>query len=79
MNTFQWLTTAPNPRSHVTGHPDAGQRGWRTHAVRAEDTDTLGAIRYRRAACGLLPSHGWCADLFIEQKCARCERALKNR
>ena len=34
---WQWVTTAPNPRSLATGLDD-GQRGWRRlHAVRATD------------------------------------------
>lgn len=55
---WQWLTTEPNPLTPATG-PDAGQRGWRLHAVRADDSESFKAIRRRRAACGLLPRHGW--------------------
>lgn len=70
----QWLTTAPNPQSPATG-VDAGQRGWKLHAVDTFE-DSFKAIRFRRSACGLLPAHGWSLDLFIEDKCARCLKAL---
>jgi hypothetical protein len=75
---MQWLTTAPEPGRAARAHSaDCGQRGWRLHAVAAGDKETLGDIRTRRAACGLLPSHGWGMDLFINQRCVRCERATK--
>lgn len=72
-----WLTTAPSPRSPDTGH-DAGQRGWRMHAVPAAESETLSGVGGRRAACGLRPRHGWGADLFIERKCERCLAALRR-
>jgi hypothetical protein len=75
--TFQWLTTAPNPRVPATG-PDAGQRGWKLHAVKAKASDKFFALGRRPAACGVRPAHGWDLDLFIDDKCARCERALKG-
>ena len=53
---IQWLTTLPNPR--LSSSFDAGQRGWRTHAIEADDAETFGAIAGRRALCGLLPRHG---------------------
>lgn len=70
-----WLTTAPNPRSRATGF-DAGQRGWKTHAVVCT-SESFEAIKNAKAACGLAPAHGWSVDLFIEDKCARCVRATK--
>ena len=72
---WQWLTTAPNPHSSATGF-DAGQTGWRTHAVLVSLKGTRNLYRRARAACGLLPAHGWAMDLFIERKCASCLRAL---
>jgi hypothetical protein len=70
---IQWLTTMPNPR--VVSHTaDDGQRGWRTHAVEAEGTDSLASLRHKAALCGLRPAHGWGLDLFIERKCTRCLR-----
>jgi hypothetical protein len=74
----QWLTTAPNPRSSTKGF-DAGQRGWRMHAVRADDQETLDSVSGRPALCGLVPSHGWSVDLFIDQKCKRCVKALTKQ
>lgn len=73
----QWLTTEPNPRSLATGH-DAGQRGWRLHSVIAKDSDTSSSIRGRQAACGIVPRWGWSLDMFVDQRCAKCERALKR-
>lgn len=78
MTTIQWLTTAPNPRSPATGH-DAGQRGWKLHAVETEeDPATFKAVRYLPAACGLRPAHGWGLDLFITDRCKHCERKLNH-
>ena len=68
---IQWLTTSPNPNVRGYGADD-GQRGWKLHAVEGDDTETLNAFRYRRAACGLKPAHGWGLDLFIEEKCIKC-------
>lgn len=74
---IQWLTTAPNP--HVRGYgADDGQRGWRQHAVRATEDESLKAVALRPAACGLLPAHGWGLDMFGGEmpECIRCRRAL---
>lgn len=71
---MQWLTTAPNPRTPATGH-DAGQRGWKLHAV-FSDSESFKDIRFNRAACGLQPGHGWSLDMFIEDKCQRCAAKL---
>ena len=68
---IQWLTTSPNPRSAATGH-DAGQRGWRLHAVEADENQKFTEIRGRRALCGVLPRHGWGLDMFVEDRCKRC-------
>ncbi len=71
---IQWLTTAPNPRSPATGF-DAGQRGWRLHAVRERPGDSLTkAFLGRAALCGLVPRHGWGLDMFIEDRCKNCVR-----
>jgi hypothetical protein len=71
----QWMTTLPKPGTPATGW-DAGQRGWRAHAVEADESERFSEIGDRRAACGLLPRHGWSMDLFIDRRCTRCERAL---
>lgn len=70
----QWLTTAPNPRASITGS-DAGQRGWRRHAIRTQ-SDLFSELRFAASECGLRPSHGWGLDLFITDKCARCLTAI---
>lgn len=72
---YVWVTTAPNPATPATGF-DAGQKGWRLHAVPGFESETFEQISGRRSACGVLPSHGWSLDLFIEEKCARCVRRL---
>jgi len=73
---MQWLTTSPNPRAHAVG-VDAGQRGWRLHAVIVPSTAptpvTFQALRWESALCGLRPAHGWGLDMFIEDRCKRCE------
>lgn len=79
---IEWLTTAPNPRVPAYGF-DAGQRGWKLHAVEmGNDTIsykvTFADVKWTRALCGLLPSHGWGLDLFIEDKCERCAKAASR-
>jgi len=69
--TIQWMTTEQNPHVPQYG-ADQGQRGWRIHAVTAAKTETFESVRDRRAACGLLPAHGWGMDLFVDRPCARC-------
>lgn len=74
----QWLTTGVNPRARERG-ADGQQRGWRRHAVMADDRETFASLRARRAPalCGLVPAHGWGLDLFADgmRRCARCDRA----
>lgn len=72
---YQLLTTAPHPMSTGMGY-DAGQRGWRLHIVKAQDTDSVVAIGRRIALCGKRPAHGWSIDRFIDTPCAPCLRAL---
>lgn len=74
---YEWLTTAPDPRHPGTGH-DAGQRGWRTHAVKVGGNKriTFAELASKRALCGLRPSHGWGMDLYIEERCSRCDRRI---
>lgn len=80
---IQWMTTAPDPRGLRAAHrgynADDGQRGWRTHAVEADDKETFGEVAKRRAACGLRPAHGWGIDLFVEEKCSRCLKRLAGK
>ena len=72
---IQWLTTRPSGRAHTHGADD-GQTGWRLHAVVANSEATFEQIKHYRAACGMRPRHGWGLDLFIERRCARCEKKL---
>lgn len=76
---YQWLTTAPDPRASgaaISG--GSAIKGWKLHAVKATLDETTRAIRYRKAACGLLPAHGWGEDLFVEDRCSRCVRAVEK-
>lgn len=76
MTRYEWCTTLPNPRSSMMGY-DAGQRGWRLHAVPLRDGESDIPFGGRRTAlCGMWPSHGWGLDLFIEDRCKRCAAAL---
>lgn len=70
---IHWLTTAPNPKSSPRGF-NAGQRGWKLHAVEAPVDAKFSEIKRSAALCGLKPSHGWGLDLVIEDKCLRCEK-----
>jgi len=76
--TFHWVTTSPNPRNRSTGH-DAGQRGWKLHAVPMKEDEPYANYKRRAALCGLSPRHGWSVDLFIEDKCVRCQSAMTKR
>ncbi len=75
---IQWLTTYPSGRAH-TPAVDDGQIGWRLHAIEAPSSATFEDIKGHAAACGLVAKHGWGLDLFIEQRCSRCEKALAAR
>lgn len=75
---YEWAVTAPNPRHPGTGY-DAGQRGWRLHLVEGGKVDWVMRDRYKAPAlCGLIPSHGWGMDLFIDTPCARCEAVAEK-
>lgn len=76
--TFQWMVTAPNPRHPGTG-VDAGQRGWRLHAITLKRGEAYEDWKRRPALCGTWPRHGWGGDLFIEDECERCQKAMTKR
>lgn len=73
---YQWLTTVPNPRVRGFG-ADAGQRGWKLHAVLCAVGWKLPG-RYENAVCGMRPGHGWGLDLFIDNECKRCARVVMS-
>ncbi len=66
--------TAPNPKGRQSG-PDAGQVGWRLHAVWCSPVGVVSGP----SLCGVHPAHGWSVDLFIEHECKRCLHALRKR
>lgn len=79
---IEWLATAPNPRFRGYGADD-GQRGWKLHAIpmgagTISYKVTVADVRQTTALCGLRASHGWSVDPFIEDKCARCTKAVKR-
>ncbi len=61
----QWVVTNTYTRY---GEP----RGWKLHAVEADESAAFEDIKGLDAACGLRSKRGWGLDLFIEKKCARC-------
>lgn len=74
-----WLTTSPNPRSPATGY-DAGQRGWRLHAIPVDSEEqNFKEIRFNQALCGLSAAHGWNLDMFIDTPCARCLKIVEKQ
>lgn len=73
-----WRSTSPNPRV-ISNSADAGQRGWRLHAIEARDGEKHVDYNKRIALCGLRPSHGWGVDLFIDRNCAKCAAVIARR
>jgi hypothetical protein len=72
---IHWLTTAPHPHAPATGF-DAGQKGWRLHAVEAPENASFESIGRAVAVCGTRPRYGWSIDLFIERRCSKCVQKL---
>ena len=48
--TFKWMVTAPNPRHPGTGY-DAGQRGWKLHAIALKRGENYDGWKRRTALC----------------------------
>ena len=67
---IHWLSTAQNPR--LPGWTES--HGWKMHAVEAPADAKLQDVKRLPAICGTRARHGWYVDLFIEDKCKRCER-----
>ena len=79
ISEIQWLTTNPNPYSPAhTCEADDGRVGWKLHAVQTTAQNKFSELRGKKAACGLVPKHGWGLDMFIDDnaKCSRCLMAL---
>ncbi len=74
---FDWFTTQCNPNT-VDQSADAGVRGWKFHAVNVPGgpADKFTEIVDNQSACGLLPNHGWTIDMFIIDRCTRCEGVI---
>lgn len=68
---IHWLHTGQHPSVHAGRRKD----GWREHGIEhPSDNPNATELRFKRALCGLLPRHGWGYDLFVEERCERCER-----
>lgn len=75
---YEWSVTAPKTGHSGTGW-DAGQRGWRLHLVEGGKTGWVMGGKYKAPSlCGLVPSHGWGFDLFIDTPCKRCHAIAEN-
>lgn len=68
---IHWVTTSPNPRSRATGY-NAGQKGWKLHAIEAPTNAKFSEIKFKQALCGKRAKYGWGLDMFIEDKCQKC-------
>ena len=76
---YQWLTTAPSPYRKVHAlNVDAGRVGWKLHAVKASPDQSFDEIKYEPALCGMRPAHGYDLDMFIVDRCKRCEAAISR-
>jgi hypothetical protein len=75
---IHWMTTAPNPARVNVRHPDAGQRGWKLHAIEARADATLGEVKEQRALCGLRAKYGWGIDDSIMSICITCEKKVSS-
>lgn len=76
---WYWLTTAPGDSSK-THSADQGQRGWKLHLVYVPDfNNPARKLRGLRAVCGLRPYKGWGLDMFIEDRCSRCDAWVDKR
>jgi hypothetical protein len=70
---IHWLTTQNDPRAPGWAEPV----GWKMHALEIEGALKFSEIKQLKAVCGLIARHGWGLDLFIEDRCKRCEKILK--
>lgn len=72
---IEWLTTATRPNAPATGY-DAGQQGWRLHAVEAPENAKFSELGRVVAVCGTRPRYGWSLDMFIDRRCSKCVQKL---
>lgn len=75
---FAWGTTLPHPTKKAHRHgADDGQVGWKLHAFPVEEDGTH--EKRAQSLCGLRPRHGWGLDLFIDERCTRCDAIMDRR
>jgi hypothetical protein len=77
MSRIEWLTIATN-RSRVKRGFDGGRSSWKLHAVRLEDDQQKFSDipSGTETVCGIRHAWGFDLNLFITDRCKRCERIL---
>lgn len=73
-----WMTTEVNPRARSAGF-HGGRSSWKLHFVEGVAHSDSAPVRGRRSLCGTLPAYGWGVDLFISDRCRRCEARLASK
>lgn len=71
---IHWLVTATNPR--LPGWSE--HHGWKLHAIDAPEKATFEQVRRVPALCGIRARYGWDGDLFLEDKCSKCEAQIRK-
>lgn len=77
MSRIEWLTIATNPIRVRRGF-DGGRSSWKLHAVRLEDDQQRFSDipKGTEAVCGIWPAWGFDLNVFITDRCKKCERIL---
>jgi hypothetical protein len=77
MTRIEWLTIATN-RTRVKRGFDGGRSSWKLHAVRLEDDQQKFSDipDGTETVCGIRHACGFDLNLFIRDRCKRCERIL---
>ena len=77
MSRIEWLTLATN-RTRVKRGFDGGRSSWKLHAVRLEDDQQKFSdiTNGTETVCGIQHACGFDLNVFITDRCKRCERIL---
>jgi hypothetical protein len=77
MSRIEWLTIATN-RTRVKRGFDGGRSSWRLHALRLEDDQQKFSDipSGTETVCGIRHACGFDLNVFITDRCKRCERIL---
>lgn len=77
--TYAWLTTTPKPGGSFL-LSNTQTTGWKRHALKdVPESDSFEDVRHMSSVCGLRARYGWDMDLYIEDKCARCETIVAKQ